>query len=278
MLKISTTGFNTTGTLAVGPHARHVAVAADGSTAFVSRFITPPVSGEATAAPGIASGGGELLQVNTASMALTRTVVLASSTLPDAENQGRGLPNYLGAAAISPDGTQAFVPSKLDNIFRGGGRDGQALNFQSTVRAASSRVSLGATPAADLAERVDHDNASLASAAAFDPLGVYLFVALETSREVVVMDAHRRSQVLRIDTGRAPQALAVSPDRRTLYVQNFMDRTVGVYDLTPLTEQALASVPLVATLNAVASERLSATVLKGIEVSCRPLRRSLTIW
>jgi YVTN family beta-propeller protein len=263
LVKISTSTFTTSGTLGVGQHARHVAVAADGSTAYVSRFITPPVSGEAGAAPSITTGGGELLQVNAGTMALTRTIVLASSTLADAENQGRGLPNYLGAAAISPDGTQAFVPSKLDNIFRGSTRDGQALNFQSTVRAASSRVSLGGTPAASLAERIDHDNASLASAAAFDPLGVYLFVALETSREVVVLDAHRRSQVMRIDVGRAPQALVVSPDRKQLYVQNFMDRTVGVYDLRPLTEQALASVPLLATLNTVGTERLTATVLRG---------------
>jgi YVTN family beta-propeller protein len=262
LVKISTTGFNTTGTLGVGQHARHVAVAADGSTAFVSRFITPPVPGEATATPGT-SGGGELLQVNASAMTLTRTITLAHSTRPDAENQGRGVPNYLGAATISPDGTQAFVPSKLDNIARGTTRDGLALDFQNTVRAISSRVTLGGTPAEDLAARVDHDNASLASAAAFDPLGVYLFVALETSREVVVMDAHRRSPILRIDTGRAPQALVVSADRKTLFVQNFMDRSVGVYDLRPLTEQALASVPLVATVGSVATEKLSATVLRG---------------
>ena len=29
------------------------------------------------------------------------------------------VPNYLGAAAISPDATQAWVPSKQDNIKRG---------------------------------------------------------------------------------------------------------------------------------------------------------------
>jgi mono/diheme cytochrome c family protein len=103
----------------------------------------------------------------------------------------------------------------------------------------------------------------VASAAAFDPLGVYLFVALETSREVAVLDAHGRQQLMRIDVGRAPQGLVVSPDRRTLYVHNFMDRTIGVHDLTPLIQQGLSSATPLATLNAVASEKLSATVLKG---------------
>ena len=66
---------------------------------------------------------------------------------------------------------------------------------------------------------------------AFDPLGVYLFVALETSREVAVLDAHGRGEIFRFDVGRAPQGLAVSPDGTQLYVHNFMDRTLGVFDL-----------------------------------------------
>ncbi len=215
LLKISTSTFNTTGTLAVGANARHVTVAADGSTAYVTRFITPPLAGEGTATVNTASGGGQMVVVDSNAMSALRTIVLAHSDVPDAENQGRGIPNYLGAAAVSPDGTQAFVPSKMDNIARGMTRDGQVLNFQNTVRAISSRVALGAQ-SEDLAARIDHDNASLASAAAFDPLGVYLFVALETSREVAVLDAHRRNQILRIDVGRAPQGVLVSPDRSTL--------------------------------------------------------------
>ena len=125
-------------------------------------------------------------------MTVNRTITLAHSDAPDFENQGRGIPNYLGAAVISPDGTQAWVPSKQDNITRGTLRDGRNLNFQNTVRAISSRIDL-ATGAEDSAARIDHDNASIASAAAFDPNGVYLFVALETSREVAVVDAHGHS-------------------------------------------------------------------------------------
>ena len=43
--------------------------------------------------------------------------------------------------------------------------------------------------------------------------------------------------MFRFDVGRAPQGLALSPDGRTLYVNNFMDRTVGVYDLSTLLER-----------------------------------------
>ena len=54
---------------------------------------------------------------------------------------------------------------------------------------------------------VDHDNASLASAVAFDKYGVYMFVALETSREVAVVDAHGHWEIFRFNVGRAPQGL-----------------------------------------------------------------------
>ena len=266
LLKLNASDGTTISSVSVGPNPRHVAVSGDGASAYVSRFITPPLPGEGTpSVQTVANGapaGGEVVVVGTVSMAVTGKIVLAHSFAPDAENQGRGVPNYLGAAALSPDGTQAFVPSKQDNVMRGAGRDGQALNFQNTVRAISSRIDLG-TQQEDLSTRIDHDNASMASAAAFDPLGVYLFVALETSREVAVLDAHARHQLMRIDVGRAPQGVLVSPDRRTLYVHNFMDRTIGVFDLTPMIQQGLATATPLATLNSVATEKLTATVLRG---------------
>ena len=53
---------------------------------------------------------------------------------------------------------------------------------------------------------------SVASAAAFHPSGAYLFVALETSRQVAVVDAYGRREMFRFDAGRAPQGVAVSAD------------------------------------------------------------------
>jgi YVTN family beta-propeller protein len=261
LLRFDTTTEAQTGSLTIGAHARHVSIGADGSTAYVARFITPPLPGEGTATPQSGSGA-QLLTVNTASLSVVRTVALAHADTPDAENQGRGIPNYLGAAAISPDGVAAWVPSKQDNVKRGALRDGLPLNFQNTVRAISSRVVL-ASGSEDLARRIDHDNASVASAAAFDPNGLYLFVALETSREVAVIDAHGGRELFRIETGRAPQGLALAPDGLTLYVNNFMDRSVGVHDLRPLVQQGVLSAPALATLGAIGTEKLAANVLLG---------------
>jgi YVTN family beta-propeller protein len=262
LLRYDTGSYAQTGSLDIGANARHVSISADGATAYVSRFITPPVPGEATTAPQLNAGGAGLLRVATGSMSLAGATGLSASTLPDAENQGRGIPNYVGAAAISPDGTSAWVPSKLDNIARGAARDGSGLNFQNTVRAISSRLVL-ASGSEDAAARIDHDNASLASAAIFDAKGLYLFVALETSREVAVVDAHGKRELFRFEVGLAPQGLALSPNGLTLAVSNFMSRSVSLFDLTPLLQQGLWSVNGYATLNAVGSEKIGANVLRG---------------
>jgi YVTN family beta-propeller protein len=252
--------------LDVGPHPRHLAISHDGRTVLVPRFVTPPQPGEDTGTvlselDGMPYGG-EVVVIDTASMSARRTVVLQHSDEPDFEDQGSGVPNYLGAPAISPDGGAAWVPSKQDNVMRGVLRSGRDLNFQNTVRAISSRVDL-ATESEDYPSRVDHDDAGVASAASFDRYGIYLFVALETSREVAVVDAYGRFESFRFDVGRAPQGLAVSDDGLTLYVNNFMDRTVGVYDLSALLGAGEPKVTRLATLPAIASESLSAAVLTG---------------
>ena len=263
LLKIDATSGTIVASLDVGRNPRHLSVTGDGSLVYVSRFITPPLPGEDTATVQTpASAGAEILVLNASSMSVQKIVTLRHSDKPDAENQGRGIPNYLGAVAISPDGRSAWVPSKQDNVMRGMRRDGSGLTFQNTERAISSRIDL-APGAEDYAKRIDHDNAGVASAIAFDRLGIYMFVALETSREVAVVDAHGSMELARFNVGRAPQGLALSPDGRTLYVSNFMDRTVGIYDLSTLLDAGIADVPLVATIPAIGTEKLTAQVLKG---------------
>jgi len=248
--------------LDVGSHPRHLSVSADGTSIYVTRFITPPLPGESTAdvQPGYA--GGEVVQVSAAGLSPVKTISLQYSSTPDTATQGSGIPNYLGAAVISPDGTQALVPSKQDNIRRGSLRNGLNLDFQNTVRAITSRVVLG-TGTEDFTRRMDHDNAGLASAVAFDKLGVYSFMALETSREVVIAGAHSSLQIMRLDVGRAPQGVLVSPDNLRLYVNNFMDRTVDVFDLSVLVSAGMTSVPHLATLSTITTEALPANVLLG---------------
>ncbi|MES2887509.1 MAG: PA14 domain-containing protein [Pseudomonadota bacterium] len=266
LLKLNPVTGATLATTNLGEHPRQVSVTADSARVLVSRFITPPLPGEGTAAvQTLAAGsprGGEVLALNAGTLALERTLVLQHSDKADTSTQGRGVPNYLGAAVVSPDGRSAWVPSKQDNLLRGTLRDGQPLDFQNTVRAVSSRIDL-ASLSEDLPARMDHDNASLASAAAFHPTGAYLFVALQTSRQVVVLDPVRRSELLRFDTGRSPDGLAVSADGLTLFVNNFMDRSLALYDLKSLVNFGSPSVPLLATLPAITADKLSPTVLQG---------------
>ncbi len=144
--------------------------------------------------------------LNAATLAVERTIVLRAQRAARLHRPGpRHARTTSAAAVISPDGRSAWVPSKQDNIKRGSAaRRRSNLDFQNTVRAISSRIDL-ATLAEDAGARVDHDNASLASAAVFHPTGAYLFVALETSRSMAVVDPVGRSELLRFDAGRAPR-------------------------------------------------------------------------
>ena len=252
--------------LFVGGNPRHLSVNSTGAQVLVSRFISPPLPGEGTAAVQTSTNGvyygGEVRVVNTAPLALRSTIMLRHSEKADSTVQGRGIPNYLGAAQIAPDGLSAWVPSKQDNIKRGQLRDGLQLDFQNTVRAISSRIdlrTLAETPSA----RIDFDNAGVASAGVFHPSGAYLFTVLEASRHLVVVDPVGRRELFRVRTGRAPQGVSVSADGRTLFVANFMDRSVGVYDLSDLLDHGQMNLPLVAALPTVGVEKLDASVLKG---------------
>ncbi|MGH0035047.1 MAG: putative Ig domain-containing protein [Myxococcota bacterium] len=254
------------GSAGVGAYPRHLAVTPDAATLLVSRYITPPQPGESTDSPQTqilgAPVGGEVVPVDTASLAVAAPLVLAHSEAPLTEQSGPGVPNFLGAAAVSPDGATAFVPSKQDNILGGRARDGIDLDHDSTVRAIVSKIDL-ATGTEDLLARVDHDNASISSASAFSRTGAYLFTALEGNRAVAIVDPYGGAELGRFGAGRAPQGLALSPDGRTLYVHNFMDRTVTVHDLSGLLDFDVALAPIDATWDLVANEALPANVLNG---------------
>ncbi len=263
LLKLNPAG-NVLNTVDVGTNSRHVSVSPDGAVLLVSRFISPPLPGEGTAnVQTTALTGGEVRVVTAASMLVrAQPIVLQHSEKADSTVQGRGIPNYLGAAAISPDGLSAWLPSKQDNIKRGFQRDKQALDFENTVRAISSRIDMR-TLTEDHPARVDHDNSGVASAAVYHPTGAYVFVALEASRHVAVLDPVGKRELFRVDAGRAPQGLVVSADGTRLFVSNFMDRTVAAYDLKPLTQKGLLRLPAREKNRAIAAETLPADVLVG---------------
>jgi len=259
----------TLASLPLGAHLRHVSVNADSSRVFVSRFISPPLPGEGTASPQTESGpakfGGEIVVVNTATGAIDRTVILQHSEDPDTAASARGIPNYVGGVALSPDGLSAWIPSKQDNIKRGTLRNGQPLTHDLALRSIASRLALNAgVPATDdLASRIDFDNGGIASASAFDSRGLYLFTALEGSRTVAVVDAWAGTELFRIDARRAPQGVVLAPDDRTLYVHNFMDRTITTYFVGDIMEGGEVAPPVSDTLVCVTTELLAPAVLRG---------------
>jgi YVTN family beta-propeller protein len=257
------------GSVDVGMNVRHLSVTGDGTRMFATRFVTPLLPGEDTANPQTAIGaqkfGGETISIDTASLTLTGTIILQHSEEPDTSNSARGIPNYVGAAVISPDGLSAWAPSKQDNIKRGTLRNGGRLTHDMAMRSIASRIDL-TTLLEDLDGRVDFDDGGIASASAFDPNGIFLFTALEGSREVAVVDAWARQEILRFPAGRAPQGLVLSPDGRTLFVHNFMDRTVTTHDVSALANGSEAPPAPPAMLNCVTTEKLAPAVLQGKQV------------
>ncbi|MEM7134025.1 MAG: tectonin domain-containing protein [Chloroflexota bacterium] len=262
LLKLNPATGAEVGNVDVGQHARHVSISYDSQTVYVARFVTPPVAGESTAAPSLNGHGGEVVAVNASSLQIEQTILLEESQELDTPFGARGLPNYLGALALSPDGQSGWVPSKQDNILRGQLRDGNNLNHDRTIRSITSLINLQ-TGSEERTARIDHDNGGIASAAAYGLYGSYLFVALEGSREVAIVDAYGKSEIGRIEVGRAPQGLLVSPDGSKLYIHNFMDRSVEVRDLNKLMTQGIVDVTTLATISTVATESLTATVLQG---------------
>lgn len=258
-------------TVSLGDSIRHLALSARGDQIVVAQFITPKLPGEdTTQVQTNAAVGGVVFVVDKSTLTPTGNAILHHSELSDAENHGRGIPNYLGSVAVSPDGTAAWIPSVQDNIKRGGARDGRALTHDSTVRSIVSKLRWPQTetsqpsgmPQENLAARVDNDDSGVASAALFDHTGVVLYVALEASREVAMINAITGDEIRRISVGRAPQGLALSDDGNLLYVQNFMDRTVTVVDVSSvLTRNGNAA--RLADMMSVGTEKLPADVLAG---------------
>ncbi len=262
VVQLDTTTGELVATLDVGPNPRGMALTGDGTRLLVSRFVSPPVPGESSAAPQTALGQAEVRIIDLPWTDEPRVMPLAHSNVGDSSVSGRGLPNYLGAPVISPDGKVAWIPSKQDNIARGTLRDGLDLDFQNTVRAVISRIDL-AGETEEISRRLDLDNSSLATAAVMQGGGVYMFVALQTSREVAVVNALTSTELFRIEVGRAPSALTLSEDGGVLFVENFMDRSVSAIDLSPLLSHGEFRSELLATVATVRSEKLSSDVLVG---------------
>ncbi len=238
--------------LALGPTPAGVSVASDGRI-FVTRFISP-------------EGHGEVWLVSPSTFELVRTIELPLDPGPDTESSGRGLPNYVSSIAIAPDGTQAWVTAKKDNVQRGPQRDGLPMNPDSFVRAIVCVIDL-ATERELLDKRMDIDNRALPAQVAFSPVGDYAYLLLQGSNWLGIFDAYRAASISGIrDVGKAPDGLAFAADGK-LFVNAFLSRALSVYDLREsLASRDHQAPEALARISSVDTEPLSEQVLLGKQV------------
>ncbi len=237
----------------VGPWPRSLSIDPVRGILWVSRFISP-------------DQGGVLVPVSLTTFTALPEVPLAPVTAEDSLNNGRGIPNYLATVTISPDFSQAFVPSKKDNIFRGQLRDGKPLNFEHTVRSMAANLNLN-TRTQNPAVTLDFDNSDFANAAVFSPLGNMVFFITSGSATIWAVDAYNPSSRYSFGSGgQAPDGLAVHPDGSRIFVHNFMDRSVTVFQSTVACGSVCGTMPQIAKIPTVSSETLSPAALRGKQI------------
>jgi DNA-binding beta-propeller fold protein YncE len=230
------------------PRPRGLALSGDGARLLASRFVS-------------LQDRGEIYDFATSDLSLSGIIDLGADPGPDTDHSGRGVPNYLGPAAILPDGTRAFVPAKKDNTARGLARDGLASTTSNIVRTLIAPFDMAS--GADLvAARVDLDDHNLPVAIAPSVVGDLLFVVSLGTQVVDVLDAQTGRLVSGFSTGFGPDGLALSESGR-LFVRNQLDRTLSVYDVHGLVTGTDGVAKHLADVPTVAVEPLSPELLLG---------------
>jgi cytochrome c peroxidase len=229
-----------------------VSAAADGRV-FVTRFISP-------------QDHGEVWVVSPGTFTVKKTISLSFDLGPDTQSSGRGVPNYVSSTIISPDGTQAWVTAKKDDVARGQQRDGLPMTADNFVRPAVCTIDL-ATETEVLDKRQDIDNRATPVSVAFSTLGDYAFVLVQPSNWIGIMDAYTAQGVSGIkDVGNAPDGLVLAPGGR-LFVNAFLSREVIVYDVSASLSSADHTAPQpMARIPTIDREPLAAPVLAGKKI------------
>ena len=258
--RFSTASRTQTASLSLGPTPRAIAVTHDGTRALVTRFISD-------------EHVGQVYDVSLAgSMSLTRTIPLVRNKGLDGSASSRGVPNYLAGASISPDGQWAWVVGKKDNTNRGTFTGpGFVLGSDNTVRAQLMLINMS-TNAEAVDRRLDIDNSESPVAVAFNALGDYAFIALQGNNQVAVVDVldfvaqnNPGTVKTRWATGFAPQGLAFDATTNRLFANNFLGRSLTVFEAGPFLEGGSVAAAST-TVSTVAQERLHPQVLLGKQI------------
>lgn len=262
-----------TGSLDVGPMPRAIAITANGARVLVTRFIS-------------AEDYGQVYDVNAAAMTLTRRIPLLRDRGRDGSSSGRGVPNYVSAIAITPDGQFAYYTAVKANTQRGlffenGNNTNSPLDPDNTVRAMVGRISLTSNNEPFTGSwsldtyRIDIDNSESPTGIEFTPRGDYFFVTLQGNNNIAVFDdllirsapqsASVKTTKGRFPTGLAPQGLVFDAATRRLFSADFMGRSVTVHDLGPFLAFGNRETGRVA-VGTIGSEKLAPEALLGKRV------------
>jgi hypothetical protein len=231
---------------------RGLAVSGNGTTLYVTRFVSP-------------DDAGKVAVIDLATFTVEKTIDLAIDPGPDTEDSSRGLPNYLFDASLSPDGTTLWVGSKKDNIERGMARDGQPLTFESTVRGIVSAVDLTSAAASeDPGRRIDFNDRGFIAATAFGPLGNLGFAVSMPTNRIEVFDPYLGEALFSIPSGGlAPMGIAINAEGTRLAVHNYMSRDVGIFPINQICAGSCFSTAPLTVVKTVATETLPPQVLQG---------------
>jgi len=244
----------TTETWPAGRHPRAIAVTADGTRAFVTSYTSDAVTA--------------LVSVYDL-VAHTRlaSIPLANDPGPDTASSGRGIPNLLSAAAVDPAGRYLWVGGLKANTTVGQYRTGGAIAPHNWLRGIAAPIDLSSATEV-LRRRIDTNDADSVSAIAMSSDGRYAYLAHQGAGRISIYDLSKATLFDpgagtsvpfegRLDTGDAPQGIAVTPDGKTIYVVDYLSREVVAIDV-----QAPV-MPRVTARLVVAGEPLSSELLNG---------------
>jgi cytochrome c peroxidase len=239
----------------VGPKPRGIAVSHDGAQVYVTRFISPDAA-------------GEVVKVDAATMQVsTRILLRLDNETEYASTAGRGLPNHLFSIGLTPDGGQAWIPSKKDNIVRGLQRDGESFAPDQIVRPLVAVIDVAM--AQEIYERrVDLDDRSPPLHVEFTPFGDIAILALGGTNHIELRSVYNPGAVFSTiaEAGSFPRATVLTPSGR-LFVQSWLSREVIAYDMSATVNKHSKSTPIeLGRIASVGSEKLSAQVLLGKKV------------
>ncbi|OEK08270.1 hypothetical protein A8C32_02095 [Flavivirga aquatica] len=240
-------------TLKIGSTPRALAITANGKQLLVTKFIS-------------SASHGEVWHINVDNFTLNNTIELdLDTTTSDNGNQARGLPNYVSGITIHPTENIAWSVAKKDNILRGLNRDGKALTFDNTVRTAISKIDIS-TNTELFSNRIDIDNHSQPSSALYSPNGNYVFITMQGNNELIVINPYTGEEIQKQQVGKAPQGIAIDTSNNHVFVKNFMDRSVSVFDAQDMITNGSNTLNLIKTISTVSSEKLTSEILKGKQI------------